>query len=94
MRPPALKKYLAASALAQVTVLVNVIDQVAPDVAVVLLLVPVQPVNSLPLETALSRLLLIFVMSVLILLSTSIRFPATGADLEVIVVFVPRGTLN
>ena len=55
--PPALKKYLAAAADAKVTVLVNVMVQVAPDVAAVLLLVPVQPVNCVPLATALPRLL-------------------------------------
>ena len=58
--PPALKKYLAASAEAKVTVLVNVMVHATPPdvpVCVVFELVPVYPVNCVPLATALPRLL-------------------------------------
>jgi hypothetical protein len=83
-----LKKYLAAAALAQVTVLVNVIDQVAPDVEAVLELVPDQPVNCEPTATALLRLVVTLVISVLTAASMEIKLPAVGADLAVSVVLV------
>ena len=57
-KPPELKKYLAAAALAQVTVCVNVmVHAVVPEpVAVVLEVVPENIPYSVPLAAALRRL--------------------------------------
>ena len=86
--PPAFQKYLAALALAKVTVCVKVIVQVVcPDpVAVVLAVVPVKVPYSVPATAALPRLVVILVMSALTLANTAIRLPAVGAVREVIVV--------
>ena len=84
MRPPPLKKCLAAAALANVTVLVNVMVQVAPDVAAVFELVPVQAVYWVPLATALFLLVVMLVKSVFNAARTSIKLPVVGADLAVI----------
>jgi hypothetical protein len=83
-----LKKYLSASALANVTVCVKVMVQAAcPEpVAVVLLVVPENVPTSVPDAAALPRLVVMFVRSVLIAAKTEIVLPATGAVLEVIVV--------
>lgn len=67
---------------------VNVIVQAVLPVPVVVVL-EVLPVNVLlvvPDDTALPRMVLMLVISVLILASTWIKLPVTGAVLEVIVV--------
>jgi hypothetical protein len=66
--------------------LVNVIDQVAPDVPAVFELVPVHPVNWLPTVGALLRLVVIFVRSVLSAAKMLMVDPAVGAVLDVMVV--------
>ena len=66
--------------------LVLVIVQLAPDVVAVLELVPVHPVNCVPLATAFPRLVVQFVRSVLSAAKMLIRLPAVGAALAVIVV--------
>jgi hypothetical protein len=83
-----LKKYLKASALANVTVCVNVMVQAAcPEpVAVVLLVVPENVPTSVPDAAALPRLLVILVRSVLSAAKILMVLPATGAVLAVIVV--------
>jgi hypothetical protein len=60
--------------------------QVAPDVAAVFELVPVQPVYCVPFATALFLLALMLVKSVFSAANTEIKVPVVGADLDVIVV--------
>ena len=92
--PPALKKYLVASALANVTVCVNVIVQAdCPDpVALVLLVVPENVPYSVPDAAALPRLVVMLVRSVFNAARMSMVCPAVGADLLVIAVpvWLPR----
>jgi hypothetical protein len=59
-----------------------------PDVAAVLELVPVQPVNCVPTAAALLRLVVMFVKSVLRAAKIAIVDPAVGAVLAVIAVLV------
>jgi len=66
--------------------LVNVIVQVAPDVAKSLLLTPVQPVYCVPTATALFLLAVMVVRSVFRAANTEIKLPVVGAVLDVIVV--------
>lgn len=79
--PPALKKYLKASADAKVTVWVNVMVQAAvPDpVAVVLEVVPVKMPYSVPDAAALPREPVSVLMSVATAFKMVIVLPATGA---------------
>ena len=86
IKPPPLKKYLAAAALANVTVLVNVIVNAPAAGAVVFELVPVQPVYCVPTATALFLLAVMLVKSVFNAANTAIKVPVVGADLDVIVV--------
>jgi uncharacterized membrane protein len=84
--PPALKKYLSALALANVTVCVNVIVQAfCPEpVADVCEVVPENVPYSVPDAAALPRALLQLVRSVLSAAKIAIVLPAVGADLLVI----------
>ena len=86
--PPALKKYLSASALAKVTVCVNVMVQAAcPEpVAVVLLVVPENVPTSVPDAAALPRFVVMLVRSVLSAAKILMVLPATGGVLEVMAV--------
>ena len=88
--PPAFQKKRAWSALAKVTVCVNVMVQAAcPEpVAVVLLVVPENTPYSVPEAAALPRLVVTEVISALTLAKISIVLPAVGAVLEVSVVLV------
>jgi hypothetical protein len=88
--PPAFQKYLAASALAKVTVCVNVIVQADwnDPVLPVLLVVPVNTPYSVPEAAAKPRLVLMLLMSVATALSTLIVVPVVGAVLAVIEVAV------
>ena len=84
--PPALKNYLAASADAKVTVLTNEMLLAPAPRPPVKLLVPVQPVNCVPLATALPRLLKQLVTSVFNADNIDTVLPVTGAVLAVIAV--------
>jgi hypothetical protein len=83
--PPAFQKYLAASALANVTVCVNVMVQAdVPDpVAEVLLVVPENTPYSVPEAAAFPRLLVMVLMSVDTLAKIEMVLPATGCVLDV-----------
>ena len=83
-----MKKYLAASADANVTVCVQVIvHAVLPEpVVVVLAADPVQEFDVVPTAAALARLVLQLLMSVATAANTLMVCPAVGADLEVMVV--------
>ena len=83
--------------------LVKVIVHGLPDVAAVLELVPVHPVYCVPLATALLRLVVMLVRSVLRAAKIPIVEPAVGAVLEarlekgrgpVVSVLVQKGTLK
>ena len=89
-RPPAFQKYLAWSALGNVTVCVNVIVQVVcPEpVAVVLAVVPLAYPTSAPELAALPRLVVQLVMSVLTAGKMLIKVPVVGAVRDVMVVDV------
>jgi hypothetical protein len=78
--PPAFQKYLAALALAKVTVCVNVMVQAAcPEpVAVVFDVVPENTPYSVPEAAALPRLRVMVLMSVATLAKMAITFPVTG----------------
>jgi hypothetical protein len=84
-RPPALKKYLAWSALGNVTVCVNVMVQAfCPDpVAVVFDVVPENVPIVVPEAAALPRLLVMVLMSVATLAKIAMVLPATGCVLDV-----------
>ena len=86
--PPALKKYLSALALANVTVCVKVIVQAdCPDpVAAVCEVVPENVPYSVPDATALPRLVVMLVRSVFNAAKMLMVCPAVGALLDVIVV--------
>ena len=86
IKPPALKKYLAALADAKVMVCVNVMVQADDPLPVleVFALLPLQILYSVPCAAALRQLVVIVVRSVLRLLRIWMRSPVTGLDLEVI----------
>ena len=86
IKPPPLKKYLAALAEPKVTVLVTVIVHEAPDLPAVLEFVPVQAVYLVPCATALAALVVQLEISALTLANTEISVPAVGAALVVMVV--------
>ena len=79
-KPPALKKYLAWSALGNVMVLVNVMVQAScPEpVSLVLEVVPEKVPIVVPEAAALPRLLVMVLMSVATLAKIAMTFPATG----------------
>ena len=84
-KPPALKKYLAASELANVMVCVNVMVQgaVPEPVAVVLLVVPENVPMVVPDAAALPRFCVMVLISVATLAKMLMVLPATGCVLEV-----------
>lgn len=91
--PPAFQKYLAWSALGNVTVCVQTMVQAAPPdpVAVVLAIDPVQVELVVPDAAALPRLVVTLLISVCTLAKMPITFPVTGAvlDVNVVLVWVP-----
>jgi len=88
IRPPALKKYLAASALAQVMVCVNVIVQAVSPLPVwlVLAVVPENVVVCAPLAEALPRALVMAVTSVAKFAKIAMVLPVVGFERLVMVV--------
>ena len=87
-RPPALKKYLAELALANVMVWVNVMVQAVPPepVAVVFDVVPEKSPMAVPDAAALPREPVSVLMSVATALRMVMVLPATGAVRDVMVV--------
>ena len=89
-RPPAFQKYLAWSALGNVTTCVQVMLQAALPVPVVvsLAMLPVQVELIVPDARALPRFVVTLVISVCTLAKIPIMFPVTGAVRDVMAVLL------